>query len=387
MKPILIMELRGFAKLATELAKELDEIGVEASRVRAAGIEVVRTAIKSCTKDSDFTQEMHLGGDTWYWNFETIKEAVEFAIKLLRELFQIATYQGLYYLKPSLALGLGKPKFDGERFLDDASIGTYRVADGGSSFTLAIVGEAANEISKVGNFKLKAHPKHADRLYVRLLDWRGAGDPPESRERFALRVPELLLDTDLIYSNSPSEAIANLIRYQEQSDSAYVFGGPAPLSDPLFGNYIKNTIALLSSDATMKMTVLSYLPLDEPEMSYAWIELCRQLLLSFPSKFAFAAFSIAKGQLRPFSYHIYNRNTVHVGLRSYSTQRGTPTLSSSIMFKNRKIAERFETDFLENFRSVGALNDKAYAQLISKLRGPSAEVKGRIQAQIRDLLP
>lgn len=159
------------------------------------------------------------------------------------------------------------------------------------------------------------------------------------------------------------------MRQQESSETAQIFGGPAALGDPLYRAYVQHTIKLLKSEIGAKFTILSYLPLNEPKSSFTWLELCKKLSLFFPERFAFAAFPIPEGQLRPFSFHVYGKDTVHIGLRSYSAHRDTATLTSSIMLRNAKIASRFSTDFLENFRRIGRLDDTKYSNLVTSFSG------------------
>ena len=368
MVPILVMELRGFADMATQLSREIDEMGIDPERVRASGIDFVNKAIEEAKGTIEFKRKMHIGGDTWYFNFHMFDEAFYFAIRLLRQLLSLSITNGLYYLKPSIAIGFGDPKFQGDRFLDDDSINTYRVADNGKSFNFFAVGNAVTQCQAIIGISLGPSPKHDDLKFpVKVIDWRAFEDTNPIPEKTFVNLPVLLLDSDVVYSDSPNEAVNNILRQQAHCKSALVFGGPVPFTDPIYRDYLRATLALLSNpEPVRKWTVLSYLPINELLYSYAWLELCRRLSIRYPDRYAFAAFTIPEGQLRPFSYHIYDSDCVHVGLRSFSTQRGTPTLSSSIMFKNRQIATRFSGEFMENFRSIGALTDDKYAVLLGE---------------------
>ncbi|WP_420862600.1 hypothetical protein [Algirhabdus cladophorae] len=379
------MELRGFSQSATDLARELESLEVTPERVRASGIEVVSQIIEKAKEVSSPSQSMHLGGDTWYWNFQEMGEAYQFALALLNGFKRSALEQGLYYLKPSMAIGFGDPKFDGPRFLDDASIETYKKADGGRSYTLFAVENAIAELATIG-VPMAPHPKFSDDPNVRHIVWTKEPDPQSGEPALEISLPKLLLDSEVIYSETASGALANIVRQQERSGSALVFGGPGSLDDPVFRSYISNTIALLRSEKEVSLTVISYLPLNEIQSSYAWLELCRQMQIEFSDSFAFSAFAIPKGQLRPFSYHIYDHETVHIGLRAYSPQKGTPTLSSSIMLKNAKIAERFETEFMEHYRSLGQLSDKKYAELLGEMEGISNSEKNRVLKSVNEIL-
>ena len=384
MTPILILELRGFSKLATDLSRELEILEVTPDRVRAAGIELVRQCVRTARDLATPTHEMHLGGDTWYWNFHDMSDAYRFAVSVLHLVKIKALEQGLFYLKPSVAIGLGEPRFDGPRFLDDDSISTYRVADGGKSFTLFAVGSAIAELASLG-VELKRHDKFPDDD-VKEAQWLGTPVHRSLEISTNVSLPKLLLDSEIIYSQSAPEALDNITRQQARSKSALVFGGPGSLDDPNFKAYVENTVTQLRGERDFSLTVLTYLPIDESISSYTWLELCRQLQIEMPKRFAFAAFPIPKGQLRPFSYHVYDGEIVHIGLRAYSTQRGTPTLSSAIMLKNSKIARRFEGELLENYRSVGQLTDETYAKLIRRFSSVSTADKGQAHKRINELL-
>jgi len=164
------------------------------------------------------------------------------------------------------------------------------------------------------------------------------------------------------------------------------FGGPVPADAPYYRDYLKATVALLREPSGPVFTILSYIPLDEPLYSYTWLELCRRMAIEFAPRFSFSAFPIPAGQLRPFSYQIFDRNTVHLGLRSYSPQRGTTTMSSAILFRNSYVAERFHGEFLENYRRIGNLDDSAFGALSRQLSGLTNTIKKTALEDIERLL-
>lgn len=147
-------------------------------------------------------------------------------------------------------------------------------------------------------------------------------------------------------------------------------------------------MAQLAIDGSGHLTVLNYLPKDEAEVSYVWLELCRRLQARFPTRFAHKAFVIPAGQLRPFSYHVYDTRFVHIGLRSYSPARGTPTLSAAIMLSNENIARRFTDEFLENYRSVRPLHGSGYAAVLAELLGNASDrrLEQRVITEVDDLM-
>jgi hypothetical protein len=296
-----------------------------------------------------------------------------------------AVEKGIFYLKPSMALGLGNPRFDGERFLDDVSIKAYKVADSGKSFTFFAIDESIPELRALG-FTLKTHQKYSEDISVLELVWVESQHVNDDMLNFDTSLPRLLLDSEVIYSNTYQEAINNIVRQQERSATALIFGGPGSLTDPLFKSYVDRTIGLLKGEKNIRFSVLSYLPVNEPISSYTWLELCRNLQIEFPQRFAFSAFAIPRGQLRPFSYHVYDGNVVHIGLRTYSPQRGTPTLSSAIMLKNKRIASRFEADFIENFRSAGLVDDIKYSRLLKSFGAISPQDRSQTMRTIREMI-
>ena len=370
------MEIRGFAKIATELAYDMEMIGLSADRVRSAGIYFINEAIKQCQLEYHITKKMHLGGDTWYFTFDDLEEGIRFAITLLNRLLQLVNEKGLFFIKPSLAINIGDPKFDGERFLDDDSINTYRAADSGRPFHLFILEKAIKQAKNITWFKMSPI-EDADTNLKQLIEWQTAelSSSTKTLETCPISLPSLLLDSEVIYSNSSSEAIANIIRQQERSNSVFAFGGPVPLDAPVYKNYIRSTISLIKNNEECNWTVLSYLPINETTYTYTWIELCRRLSVMYSDRFAFSAFTIPGGQLRPFSYQIFDDSTVHIGLRSYSPHKGTHIMSAAVMLRNKEIVARFKNEFLENWRQIGTLNDADWGNIYSSLKGLTPDIK------------
>ena len=289
-------------------------------------------------------------------------------------------------MKPSLAIGFGEPKFQGERFLDDDSIRSYVVSDKGSSFAYFAVGAAIPELKALGNVPLIPPPeKHAANSDVQAIDWKVATVEGQEPELAPIEIPALLLDSEVRYSETTVSAVRNLMKYQKESDSAQIFGGPVPLVENFYVDYVKDTIALLKAGTGAKFTILSYLPLNEVESSLTWLELCRKLSILHQDRFAFAAFTIPDGQLRPFSFHIYGNQTVQIGLRAYSSHHGTATMSSSITLRNAKIAAKFSSDFIENFRKIGRLEAAAYSRLLEAFPSADGALRARIQRTVDKL--
>jgi hypothetical protein len=195
-----------------------------------------------------------------------------------------------------------------------------------------------------------------------------------------------LLDSEVIYSRSASEAIDNIVRQQATSKAICAFGGPVPLDVPFYQSYMRDTLASLKQSGGPKFSLVSYIPQNEPATSYTWLELCRRLSIRYSDRFSFCAFQIPDGQLRPFSFQIFDQLTVHLGLRSYSMQSGTPTMSSAIMIRNRNIAERFYGEFVENYRQIGMMDDKRHGEILASLSGLTSALKRECMDRVEALL-
>lgn len=387
MKAILIMELRGFEALALSLAKEAESVGLTSERVRASATTIMNALADQVVSINPPEVWFHLGGDTWYFHFGTLDECLEFAARLCAVTLHHSTKFGTFFLKPSLAINMGKPKLDGKRFYDDDSILAYRFADKGSSFAIRLVG---NALAVARHHKLEFCEELTGHPFGEAveLDWQSFNAAKFETEITArqTQIPHLLLDSDVQYTDGTKAAVDLMLRQQDSAQNVLSFGGPAPISDPLYRNYIRHTIASLKADQEKHFTILSYIPLDEPASSFAWLELCRRLHYSYPTQFAFAAFPIPQGQLRPFSYHVYDGRDVYVGLRSYSPQRGTATLSAGIVFRTHEVALRFREEIHENFRKVGAFTDEQFASMTTQMVGLGKDLRKTVLADVDAVL-
>lgn len=242
MTPILVMGFRGFSAMATAMSQEVEHLGISPARIRASVIDIVKKAVLACAPSDDFANRMHLGGDTWYWTSSTTQEAYQFGLRLIRYLFRLSNEGGLYYLKPSMAIGFGEPKSQGERFLDDDSIRSYFVSDHGSSFAFFAVGGAIPELRALGNVPLVPPPKkYADDPNIQAIDWKTAIVEGQEPPLEPIEIPALLLDSEVKYSETTYSAVINLMRYQRESESAQIFGGPVPLLESFYVDYVKHT--------------------------------------------------------------------------------------------------------------------------------------------------
>jgi len=384
---ILMLEFKGFTRMTTQMAYDMESTGITPERIRASGISIVQEVISRAKKVSPPTNSSHIGGDTWAFEFQTLEEAVTFGWMLLRTFLGLATNQAVFFLKPSLALNMGRPKWQDGRFLDDTSIETYQVADKGRPYHFYVLGEAIGPLSDIQWVRFAPPPKNLScKAEVRILDWQSMVPPnaPRTEAPPDIHLPSLLLDNEVLYANTPAEAVQNIIRQQSRAHSVISFGGPVPYDIPMYREYLNATFSMLRSGYPCQWTVLSYLPVFEARYSFAWLEICRWLSSNWPQSFAFAAFIIPGDQPRPFSFHIYDDEVIHIGLRSFSPQRGAPTMNSAIMFRNGRIASRFREEFMENWRRIGPLDKEKYERISSQFSCLTQEEKEEILTAVRE---
>lgn len=385
--PILMMEFKGFTQMATQMAYDMDTTGITPERIRGSGLSIVREVVEAAKEAAVPSNFAHIGGDTWAFEFRRIEDAVIFGRSLLRNFLKLATEQAVFFLKPSIALNMGQPKWQDDRFLDDISIQTYTVADNGRPFHFYVLGRAVEPVEKIEWVRFTSsgddRPHEGE---MRILDWQAMTPPMEKGEGVSrLFLPSLLLDNEVFYANTPKEAVQNIIRHQSRAHSVIVFGGPVPYDIPMYREYLRATFALLRSGWPCQWTVFSYLPVYEARYSFAWLEIGRWLSKTFPRAFAFTAFVIPEDQPRPFSFHIYDDEIIHIGLRSFSPQRGAPTMNSAIMFRNGRISSLFKEEFLENWRRIGPLNREMHKNLLSQFACLSDKEKNVIQSAVKEL--
>jgi hypothetical protein len=199
MKAVLVLELRGLTQQAEVLVHELEHMSMNTERIRAATIDITKGAITRVSAAQHPEASGQQGTDTFYWTFPDVDSGAIFGSLLIADLWDKASRQGLYYVKPSLGLGWCEPQVSDSHLLDDGSLETYRVADGGRAFTLYLVADA---IAKTAYPFLgpeeearKAHVK------VRPLDWQAAV-ASSTIDQSTVYIPPLLLDSDVVYSDT-----------------------------------------------------------------------------------------------------------------------------------------------------------------------------------------
>lgn len=378
MKTIVVMELKGFAKISEDLGLKMDIVGLDSSRIRAAVILTVNEIIKATEKECATEYTVHIGGDTWFFVLGNVAQGIKFGCVLLNKFMALVNQKGLFYLKPSLAMSIGEPKWQDGRFLDDESIKTYRLADTGYPFSFYILDKIYTQAKSVDWVKIVNidSEKYS-------IDW--INSIADDAGPIDIEFPPLLLDSELLYMKTLNESLNAILRLQSKSQSIVSFGGPIPMEVPYFKDYIKATIAHLTNNPDCKITVLSYIPLKETLNSFAWLELSRKLCVKFPQNAFFAAFVLPEGQIRPMAYQIFDNQSVYIGLRSYSPQRGGATMDSAIMFKNDGVAKKFYDNFLEEWRMVGPLDDEKFADICKQLGGITSDIKSKAYNMIDSL--
>ena len=389
MKSVVVMDLQGFSQLATGLALKMERINLNAERVRAITIQAVDKIIKETSVFVMPQLSSYIGGDTWGFVFHTAEDGVKFGCYFLRKFKAAVLNQGICHLKPSIAINVGEPVFKDGKFIDSDSIGAYTLADKGQPFDFYIHPSALLHVKPLEwvNIQLPLNPGGADSSGSSTLDWQNAKLDGLAAIDPNITIPTLILDSDTNYSETAEDAILQIIHQQRQcSESVFAFGGPIPFGSSPYDEYIKETIALIRSNNHIHWTILSYIPKNGSLNSYAWLELCRRMEATHPGNFKFSAFLISGDQLRPFSFQIFDKQIVHIGLRKYSPSSGTPVMSSAIMLRNKTIASRFIDEFVENWRIVGGMDDKHYGELLSSISGVTNEVKKKAHQLVDECL-
>ncbi len=403
MQSILIIEFKGFSNLATELSKKMEGIEISPEKVRAGITHITEEIISKSLAAIPYNQHFLIGGDTFVILFDKLNQAVDAGITILSEFYKSVSEQGYYYLKPCMCIGSGNIKVSGDRFLDDVSINTYRVADSGDPFTLWAQGKEAYEALVKSNYKfeeivieipVKINPEKVNpeiklepkKYSLYKIDWlaKEAIETVDGLKNFKL--PELLLDNEVIFCKTPKDSVRKIIDYQRESKSIYAFGGPIPIDIAFYSEYLKETIDLIKATNDKKWTVISYLSLEDKASSFYWLELARRVTRKYPDKYNFTAYIINSETLIPFSYQIFDAQYTHVGLRSYSIDIGKSTMNGSIIFKNHKIAERYTQEFVESYRILGKFTEAKFSTLIEKINLDDKQTLKRCLDLVDELL-
>lgn len=388
MDAIFFMEFKGFTAMATSLARDAGIIGLTADRVRASGITVVDSVLSQASLSAHPTKAEHLGGDTWALVFGSLEDAVTFGCAVLRGFQKLVTQNAVFFLKPSLSIGLGNPKWKNGRPLDDISIATYTVADKGMPFDLVLVGDAIPGSLQYQWVIQGPETQIANVAFpLKKVDWQTTLPPKlQQTPDISVSIPPLLLDSDIIFSPSTRDAIGQLSYQQAVAHEVMAFGGPIPHDITEYLSYLRDAVLRLKSNEGFSLTTLTYIPRSEAKYGYVWLELARRVRAEYPKYFAPAVFVLPEDQLRPLSFHIYDQDIVHLGLRSFVPQRGVETMNASFLFRNRIIADRFRAEFNANWQRIGVLDDLSFYRLLQELPPLSASDKKEVMDSVNEIL-
>lgn len=392
MKTVAVMELKGFTRIADSLAMKMEYIGLTPERVRASIVEILSTSIKKTNDIQRCDRWFYVGGDTWFFVFDDLNEGVHFSSILLGTLFNAVTNKGLFYIKPSIAINVGNPKIQNGRFLDGDSILAYRVADKGMPYRLALVNNAVIQSVQYDWIKFsekeeKIEDREIGDYTIKYINWKDL----TAKHKLDVIMPDfdlpsLLLDGEVLFSESTQDAIYNLINQQNNSSNVVAFGGAVDIRQQMYMGYVKSLIAQAMQQNNFHISIMNYLPMERPELCYIWLETCMAFSELLKDKSICKLFVLPKESIRPISYHVFDNETVFLGLRSYSIQRGISTMSSSIMLRNKEIASRFENEFLESWRGIDTLDSKCYSNLRAKFSNINQKTVGAARDLINELL-
>jgi hypothetical protein len=360
MQAILAIELKGFTLIADSLALKMENLELTPERVRVSTIEIIKNLLDSLNKKYIYNESHYIGGDTFFVTFSDLEISLKYASDFLHLCKDLVLEKGLYYIKPNLCIGWGDIKTEGARFYDNTSINSYRVADKVPPYSLWLTGsDTIKEFKKLNKYIIKSEK---DEITVE-LEW--ANIVSDTSFVPDIKIPTLLLENEIVFSNSASDSLSKITAFQKEAKIIYAFGGPIPFENAERSDYLKNVIADIKAEEK-KWVVISYLENKDVASGYYWLELARRLQNLHPNQYSFTAYIIPEKTLIPFSYQIFDTKVVHLGLRSYSIEQDKATMSAAILFKSKRIAERYKDEFTENYRQLKKFNDKDFARLISE---------------------
>jgi len=383
---LIVMEFKGFTAMATSLSRDTDSIGITPDRVRAAGINLTRESVAKASVAAHPTRVEHIGGDTWVLEFSSLETSLIFGVVILNMFAEVAKRHAVFFLKPSLALVWGNAKWKDGRPVDDTTISAYSVADKGKPYNFFVIGDTI-AMTKQYPWVQPGSPWCDPPVTQRVLaiDWINSHPPITIPEIDHISLPALLLDAEILFSDTAEEALQNIIREQSLAKDVCAFGGPAPFDVACYREYISNTLTLIATGHT-RFSVLACLPLSQPRYSYAWLELGLRVSVRFPAGFAFAAFTVPQEQVRPISYHVYDSKLLHIGLRSFIPQRDTHAMTAGLMLRNTRVAQRFQSEFTDDWKAIGSMTEQSFGKLSGELGSIGKEEKRQIAEAIDTLI-
>lgn len=348
---ILVVELKGFASLATELAKRVEEIGITPERVRSAARTHISNAIAAAEASSGMhpLQAMRIGGDTWYFTFAGTDEAAVFGTSFLSTVLAFAMTGGLYYLKPVLAMNCGTPRLSGDSFLDDESVAAYRTVEKGEPFSLAVLPLAEAELSDDIAHCLTQVTRNG--VTVTEIDWRRLGArlaPPAVAA--ALQISALLTDSDVVHFASNAEVIRQVVVQQQSASIIRVFGGAIPCAEEEYRDYTRAAVKLIRTKE-VECVVQNYFSPHPSPSNYAWLRACERLAREYPKRFSYSAYILPDDAVRPIAYHLYD-DTAILFLRRYNELRDVVSMAGSILIRNARLSHQLREHFVEGVKTI-----------------------------------
>jgi len=368
MKAAIIVELKGFSAIADDLSKRMSAIALTDAKIRSAMREFVNAAIHQITPSIPNDETIEIGGDTWVINFRDIDQALSWGIRFFKILERRVIGNGIFYLKPSMALVVGDLKFQGGRFLDNETITGYRSADKGEPFVFHAIGEAANYVARKSDTPSDKVEAGRRILWQQFL----VSDIPEL-DGFPISFAHLLLDSEVLFFQTHGEVLKFLQEQQFRSREIRVYGGPAPLRLDFYRDYAASIAKLLENYQT-RCSVLNYFSETAPQDAAGWLFMCSELQKRHPDKFSYSAYLLPKDAIKPVAYHVYDDVTV-VMLRSFDEFSLTHSVSGSIVIRGDQISRRFKNDFLESFRSIGRFDEAKFNVLAASLETLGADLQ------------
>ncbi|NTU70106.1 hypothetical protein HGB13_04830 [bacterium] len=371
---IIVLELKGFTTQATELSKNVEDIGITPPRIRSAAKMHIENAISNAHAKSKNkpTQHLQIGGDTWYFNFSTVTDALVFAAYLTGVIYDMAVGAGLFYLKPSIAIGFGFPQLRGDRFYDNESINTYRIADKGEPFRIKVLPEAENELSSKYKKHLKKNDDNSDIYFV--LDWRSIYSyQGDMQEYTALNMSALLTDSEVAHFSTNREVIQQLMIQQQSSNIVRIFGGAINLDDDDYMEYAKAAVALVRSHS-IESVVLNYYSQKATPSNYAWLKACERLSIEHQKTFSYSAYILPDYVIRPIAYHLYD-DTVILFLRRYNEIRDMVSMAGSILIRNERLSQQLREHFVEGYKTTSRFNKSHFFEFEKKLSFSSESIE------------
>lgn len=346
---ILVAELKGFSALASELARRVEGIGITPERIRNAARTHIANAIIAAETSTDLIplQSMRIGGDTWYFTFLTVDDAVTFGAVFLSAILELSITGGLYYLKPSVAVNYGFPRLSGDSFLDDDSINAYRTADQGEPFCFSVLPPAEARLSDdIKKYITKVEKNGSISIE---FDWRNlCAEMVPTGITASLHISALLTDNDVVHFSSNREVVHQITIQQRRASAIRVFGGAIPCEDEEYLHYAKAAVKLIRTKE-VECVVQNYFNSKPSPSNYAWLRACERLAREYPKRFAYSAYKLPDDVVRPIAYHLYD-DTVFLFLRRYNEIRDSVSMAGSILIRNAKLSQQLREHFVEGVK-------------------------------------